>query len=198
MTPALTLAYRLEHPSGRQVGITAKPINVSSAVLVANTVDATCSGLSTNWPGVEYYKGRRSSRKSAAVLPPRTKARQWRHDFLGTCDSVPCGLTIAAENPGLHREELQLYALELRHRHLRHQRQLGLFRGGRCRHPAFEHTGMTSTPSPTLQSQRRAARQHHHIPHGHRLRQRHRVRANLRHLAGLRHRRRRAQLLYAI
>ena len=87
-------------PSGTfNVGTTAKPVNVSSGVLVANTADATCSGLTTNWPGAEYFQSVDARENPPLFFRHALKLVNGSTISLGTCDSVPCGLTIASENP---------------------------------------------------------------------------------------------------
>ncbi len=70
----------------------------TNAVL-ANTVDATCSGLSTNWPGVIYNQAVEARENPPLFFRHALKLVNGGTISLGTCDSVPCGLTIAAENP---------------------------------------------------------------------------------------------------
>ena len=80
-------------------------LNTSNAKLfpvgavVANTVDATCSALSTNWPGAIYNQAVEARENPPLFFRHALKLVNGGTISLGTCDSVPCGLTIAAENP---------------------------------------------------------------------------------------------------
>jgi type IV pilus assembly PilX-like protein len=87
-------------PSGTfNVGTTAKPVLVSSAVLVANSADGTCSALTTNWPGAEYFQSVDARENPPLFFRRALKLVNGSTISIGTCDTVPCGLTIATENP---------------------------------------------------------------------------------------------------
>ena len=87
-------------PSGTfNVGTTAKPVDVTSAVFVANTADATCTALSTNWPGAEYFQSVDARENPPLFFRHALKLVNGSTISIGTCNSVPCGLTVASENP---------------------------------------------------------------------------------------------------
>ena len=70
-----------------------------ATTVLADTSDGTCSALGTTWPGVEY-----AQYADARVNPPlffrhALKIVNGETISLGTCDLVPCGLTVASENP---------------------------------------------------------------------------------------------------
>jgi hypothetical protein len=87
-------------PTGSfNVGTASKPVLVSSNVFVPNTADATCTALSTNWPGAEYFQSVDARENPPLFFRHALKIVNGSTISLGTCDSVPCGLTIASENP---------------------------------------------------------------------------------------------------
>ena len=67
--------------------------------ILANTVDATCTGLGTNWPGAIYNQAVEARENPPLFFRHALKLVNGGTISLGTCDSVPCGLTIASENP---------------------------------------------------------------------------------------------------
>jgi hypothetical protein len=87
-------------PTGSfNVGTASKPVLQTSNVFVPNTADATCTGLSTNWPGAEYFQSVDARENPPLFFRHALKIVNGSTISLGTCDSVPCGLTIASENP---------------------------------------------------------------------------------------------------
>lgn len=70
-----------------------------AGVIVANTADATCTGLGTNWPGLLYNQGVEARENPPLFFRQALKLVNGSTISIGTCDSVPCGLTIASENP---------------------------------------------------------------------------------------------------
>ena len=70
-----------------------------TGAIVANTADATCSALSTNWPGAIYAQAVEGRENPPLFFRHALKLVNGGTISIGTCDSVPCGLTIASENP---------------------------------------------------------------------------------------------------
>ena len=68
-------------------------------VVQANTADATCSGLGTNWPGIVYTQASDARENPPLFFRHALKLVNGSSISIGTCNSVPCGLTIASENP---------------------------------------------------------------------------------------------------
>jgi hypothetical protein len=67
--------------------------------MLANTADAACSALGTNWPGAVYSQAVEARENPPLFFRQALKIVNGGTISLGTCDSVPCGLTVAAENP---------------------------------------------------------------------------------------------------
>jgi hypothetical protein len=68
-------------------------------VLGPNTADSTCNALGTNWPGAVYAQAVEARENPPLFFRHALKLVNGGTISIGTCDSVPCGLTIAAENP---------------------------------------------------------------------------------------------------
>jgi hypothetical protein len=70
-----------------------------TGVLAPNTADGTCSALGTNWPGAVYNQAVEARENPPLFFRHALKLVNGGTISIGTCDSVLCGLTIAAENP---------------------------------------------------------------------------------------------------
>ncbi len=70
-----------------------------AAAIVANTSDGTCAGLGTNWPGAIYSQGVEARENPPLFFRQALKIVNGGTISIGTCDGVPCGLTVASENP---------------------------------------------------------------------------------------------------
>jgi hypothetical protein len=85
--------------SGDVIGGGTAPPTTPTATMLSNNSDGTCSALGTTWPGAEY-----AQYADARVNPPLffrhgLKILHGQTITLGTCNTVLCGLSIAAENP---------------------------------------------------------------------------------------------------
>jgi hypothetical protein len=69
------------------------------AAMLANTADSACSTLGTNWPGAVYSQAVEARENPPLFFRQALKLVNGGTISLGTCNGVPCGLTIAAENP---------------------------------------------------------------------------------------------------
>ena len=67
--------------------------------MLSNTADSACSSLGTNWPGAVYSQAVEARENPPLFFRQALKIVNGGTISLGTCDGVPCGLTIAAENP---------------------------------------------------------------------------------------------------
>ena len=70
-----------------------------AGVFVANTAAAGCTALGTNWPGALYNQGVEARENPPLFFRQALKLVNGGTISIGTCDGVPCGLTIASENP---------------------------------------------------------------------------------------------------
>jgi hypothetical protein len=75
------------------------PSSPSPVAMVANTSAAGCSALGTNWPGAIYSHGVEARENPPLFFRQALKIVNGGSISIGTCDGVPCGLTIASENP---------------------------------------------------------------------------------------------------
>ncbi len=85
--------------TGTGISLNASNKLFPAGVFVANTADATCTGLGTNWPGAEYDQGVEARENPPLFFRHALKLVNGGTISIGTCDGVPCGLTVASENP---------------------------------------------------------------------------------------------------
>jgi len=67
--------------------------------LLTNTADATCQALGETWPGVEIAQAAEAMENPPLFFRHALKIVHGGTITLGTCNTVLCGLSIAAENP---------------------------------------------------------------------------------------------------
>lgn len=70
-----------------------------AAAILSNNSDGTCSALGENWPGMEYYQAAEARENPPLFFRRAIKLVNGGTISLGTCNTVPCGLTVASENP---------------------------------------------------------------------------------------------------
>ena len=70
-----------------------------AGTFVANTSNGTCSALAINWPGALYNQAVEARENPTLFFRQALKIVNGSTISIGTCDGVPCGLTVASENP---------------------------------------------------------------------------------------------------
>ena len=88
--------------TGTSIGLTGNPNGGKgspAAAMLVNNSDGTCSALGETWPGMEYYQAAEARENPPLFFRRAIKLVNGGTISLGTCNTVPCGLTVASENP---------------------------------------------------------------------------------------------------
>jgi hypothetical protein len=88
----------LQDNSSTGIGFGGTKLTPGTAIL-SNNSDGTCSALNENWPGMEYNQGVEARENPPLFFRRAIKLVNGGTISLGTCNTVPCGLTVASENP---------------------------------------------------------------------------------------------------
>jgi PilX N-terminal len=99
----ITAPDPLSNTAGTGISLNASNANLfptsPQPAMLSNTSASGCSSLATNWPGAVYSQGVEARENPPLFFRQALKIVNGGTISIGTCDSVPCGLTIAAENP---------------------------------------------------------------------------------------------------